>query len=103
MLLLACSEHHSMMQVSGGTDADKRIDDYDRCRWQTGLVADCQKKQQPGDPDKLADVIIKVSQSDNPPLHLGIGEDAPNVMYSFASKIKEDTDALERNCIQYKF
>ena len=33
-----------------GTEADKHIDDYDSCRWQPGLVADCQKKQQPGDP-----------------------------------------------------
>ena len=75
-----------------GTESDKHIEDYDSCRWQPGLVADCQKKQQPGDPDKLAEVIIKVAESENPPLHLGIGEDAPDVMYSFAEKIKTDTD-----------
>ena len=76
-----------------GTEADKHIEDYDSCRWQPGLVADCQKKQQQGDPDKLAEVIIKAAQSENPPLHLGIGEDAPDVMYGFAEKIKADTDA----------
>ena len=76
-----------------GTEADRHIEDYDSCRWQPGLVADCQKKQQPGDPDKLANVIIKASESENPPLHLGIGEDAPDVMYGFAEKIKADTDA----------
>ena len=75
-----------------GTEADKHIADYDSCRWQPGLVADCQKKQQPGDPDKLAEVIIKAVESENPPLHLGIGEDAPDVMYGFAEKIKADTD-----------
>ena len=75
-----------------GTEADRHIEDYDSCRWQPGLVADCQKKQQPGDPDRLAEVIIKASESKNPPLHLGIGEDAPGVMYSYADKIREDTD-----------
>ena len=76
-----------------GTEADMHIDDYDACRWQPGLVADCQKHLQPGDPMKLAEVIIKAAESENPPLHLGVGEDAPDVMYGFAEKIKADTDA----------
>jgi NAD(P)-dependent dehydrogenase (short-subunit alcohol dehydrogenase family) len=31
---------------------------------------------QPGDPAKLADVIVKLAASDNPPLHLPVGPDA---------------------------
>ena len=76
-----------------GTIADKHIEDYDSCRWQTGLVAECQKNLQPGDPDKLAEVIIKASEAENPPLHLAIGEDGPGVMDSYCEKIKADTDA----------
>ena len=76
-----------------GTEADRHIDDYDACRWQTGLVAECQKNLQPGDPTKLAQVIIAASESDNPPLHLAIGEDGPGVMDAYCDKIKADTDA----------
>ena len=76
-----------------GTEADRHIDDYDACRWQTGLVAECRKNLQPGDPKKLAQVIIAASESDNPPLHLAIGEDGPGVMDAYCEKIKADTDA----------
>lgn len=34
---------------------------------------------QPGDPIKLAEALIKVSQDQNPPLHLFLGEDAFNM------------------------
>ncbi|MBF4518677.1 SDR family NAD(P)-dependent oxidoreductase [Flavobacterium sp. ANB] len=34
---------------------------------------------QPGDPVKLAEALIKVSQDQNPPLHLFLGEDAFNM------------------------
>ena len=34
---------------------------------------------QPGDPVKLAEALIKVSQDNNPPLHLFLGEDAFNM------------------------
>ncbi|KUJ62127.1 short-chain dehydrogenase [Flavobacteriaceae bacterium CRH] len=34
---------------------------------------------QPGDPVKLAEALIKVSQDKNPPLHLFLGEDAYNM------------------------
>ena len=34
---------------------------------------------QPGDPVKLAEALIKVSQDNNPPLHLFLGEDAYNM------------------------
>ncbi len=76
-----------------GTQADKHINDYDTCRWQTALVAEFQKKQQPGDPEKLAQVILAATDSTNPPLHLAIGEDAPDVLDAYCEKIKADTDA----------
>jgi NAD(P)-dependent dehydrogenase (short-subunit alcohol dehydrogenase family) len=36
-------------------------------------------ENQPGDPVKLAEALIKVSQDQNPPLHLFLGEDAFNM------------------------
>ena len=76
-----------------GTKADMHIDDYDSCRWQTGLVSEFQKKQQPGNPVKLAKVIMAAADSANPPLHLAIGADAPSVLDTYCDKIKTDTDA----------
>ena len=63
------------------------------CRWQTALVAGFQKKQQPGDPEKLAQVILAAADNTNLPLHLAIGEDAPSVLDAYCEKIKADTDA----------
>jgi hypothetical protein len=35
--------------------------------------------RQQGDPDKLAETLIKVSELDQPPLHLFLGSDALNM------------------------
>ena len=75
-----------------GTESDYHVEDYDACRWQTGLVAECRKNLQPGDPAKLAQVIIKASESENPPLHLAIGEEGPGVVDAYCEKLKADTD-----------
>ena len=56
-------------------------------------MADFRKGQQPGDPDKLAKIIMAVSRSENPPLHLAVGEDAPAVLDAYCDKIKSDNDA----------
>ena len=86
-----------------GTDADMHVNDYDSCRWQPGLVEENQKMQQPGDPDKLAQVIIKASECENPPLHLAIGKDAPAVLDSYIEKIKADNDAWRETAIKTSF
>ncbi|MBF4494653.1 SDR family NAD(P)-dependent oxidoreductase [Flavobacterium sp. MR2016-29] len=36
-------------------------------------------ENQPGDPEKLANALIKMSHEENPPLHLFLGEDAYNM------------------------
>ena len=76
-----------------GTEPDRHIADYDACRWQTALVAECRKNQQPGDPDKLAQVILKAAECKDPPLHLAIGEDGPQVLDAYCEKIRTDTAA----------
>ena len=75
-----------------GTEPDIPIRDYDACRWQTAFVANAQKKEQPGDPDKLAELLVEVAYSKDPPLHLAVGQDAPAVLDAYGEQLKKDTD-----------
>ncbi|HEY9196106.1 MAG TPA: short-chain dehydrogenase/reductase, partial [Mucilaginibacter sp.] len=50
---------------------------------------------QPGDPDKAADVLIEVAGSTNPPLHLFLGADAYNMARAKMESLKQDMDAVE--------
>lgn len=50
---------------------------------------------QPGDPDKAADVLIEVANSTNPPLHLFLGADAYNMAKAKMESVKQDMDAVE--------
>jgi NAD(P)-dependent dehydrogenase (short-subunit alcohol dehydrogenase family) len=50
---------------------------------------------QPGDPAKLAEVIITLANSENPPLHLPIGKDAVASFRAGAAKVAKDVDAWE--------
>lgn len=86
-----------------GTEPDFPISDYDSCRWQTEFVANAQKKEQPGNPDKLAELLIEVAYSENPPLHLAIGEDAPAVMDAYCDKLKSDTDMWREKAVKTGF
>lgn len=74
------------------TVPDIHIDDYDCNRWQTAFIENANKHEQPGDPDKLAKLIIEVSSSENPPLHLPVGADTPEVIDALCAKLKKDTD-----------
>ena len=86
-----------------GTEADIHIADYDTCRWQTEFVKKAEKHEQPGDPDKLAELIIAVAASQNPPLHLAVGADAPEVIDNLCQKLKEDTDTWRDRAIKTSF
>lgn len=79
-----------------GAEPDFHIRDYDTCRWQTAFIEGAQKNEQPGDPVKLAELLIEVAYSENPPLHLPVGEDAPAVLDAYCSKVKADTDAWRK-------
>lgn len=50
---------------------------------------------QPGDPAKLAEVIITLANSENPPLHLPIGKDAVASFRAGAAKVAKDVDTWE--------
>lgn len=47
---------------------------------------------QPGDPTKLAEVVVKLGHSDNPPLHLPIGSDAVNNYKTYKAKLENDVN-----------
>lgn len=86
-----------------GTEPDYHIPDYDGCRWQTDFVAEAQKHEQPGNPDKLARLLLEVAAAENPPLHLAIGEDAPAVMDAYGDRLKQDTDAWREKAVRTGF
>ena len=48
--------------------------------------------RQPGDPEKLAQVILELADSENPPLHLPIGKDSIN---SFRNKVAQMSKEVE--------
>ncbi|WP_433835570.1 SDR family NAD(P)-dependent oxidoreductase [Flavobacterium anhuiense] len=55
------------------------IEEYKEVRQSQSAHKDDINENQPGDPVKLAEALIKVSQDQNPPLHLFLGEDAFNM------------------------
>ncbi|TDO77795.1 NADP-dependent 3-hydroxy acid dehydrogenase YdfG [Flavobacterium chryseum] len=52
------------------------IADYKEVRQSESAHKGDINENQPGDPEKLADALIKISQEENPPLHLFLGQDA---------------------------
>ncbi|WP_291921242.1 oxidoreductase [Chitinophaga sp.] len=50
---------------------------------------------QPGDPGKLADVIIKLANSEHPPLHLPIGKDAVKSVRDKIALLSKEVDEWE--------
>jgi short-subunit dehydrogenase len=49
--------------------------------------------KQPGDPDKASEILIRLAESQNPPVHLYLGQDAYN---RASEKLKEMTQELEQ-------
>lgn len=74
------------------TEPDIPIEDYDPFRWQTGFMEANSHHEQPGDPDKIADLIVKVSACAAPPLHLPVTPDAVEVLDGLAQKLREDNE-----------
>lgn len=54
---------------------------------------------QPGDPEKAADAFIHVSEVENPPLYLFLGEDAYNMVYAKIDSIKEEVEAWKATTV----
>lgn len=69
--------------------SDITIADYNRFRWQNGFVKKNRRHEQPGDPDKIAKLIIEASNSDQAPLHLPVTEDAVKALEKWQQGISE--------------
>jgi len=54
---------------------------------------------QPGDPSKLAAVVVKLGHTENPPLHLPIGTDSINNYNIFRDKLANDVNAWMEDSI----
>lgn len=52
--------------------------------------------KQPGDPDKAAQAMIKVVESDNPPLRLALGADAVSAIEAKLESVKAELDAWKQ-------
>lgn len=54
---------------------------------------------QPGDPSKLAAVVVKLGHSENPPLHLPIGTDSINNYNTSRERLANDTSAWMKDSL----
>ncbi|MFD1257476.1 oxidoreductase [Mucilaginibacter terrae] len=68
------------------------IDAYEAVRQSQKTHQEEINGNQPGDPDKAADAMIELSNAENPPLHLFLGEDAYNVAYAKIDALKNDLE-----------
>lgn len=63
---------------------------YKEVRQSENAHKDSINENQPGDPEKLASALIKVSQDENPPLHLFLGEDAYNMANQKIASVQDE-------------
>ena len=66
------------------------IAEYSEARQSIDLHENEINGNQPGDPEKLAAVLIKVAGEANPPLHLFLGQDAYNLAEAKISAVQKD-------------
>jgi len=71
-------------------ESANKIDDYDDTVGQVRQVPEQLHGQQPGDPLKLAEVVIKIAHADHPPLHLPVGTDAVEMLRNNAAATLEE-------------
>lgn len=67
-----------------------KIDDYADTVGQVRQVPEQLHGQQPGDPLKLAQVVIQIAHTDHPPLHLPVGTDAVEMLRNNAAATLEE-------------
>ncbi|AXB56656.1 oxidoreductase [Flavobacterium fluviale] len=63
---------------------------YKEVRQSENAHKDSINENQPGDPEKLASALIKVSQDENPALHLFLGEDAYNMANQKITSVQDE-------------
>ena len=68
------------------------IAEYEAARQTEELHQNEISGNQPGDPEKLADVLIKVAAEANPPLHLFLGSDAYDMANRQIAEVRKDLE-----------
>lgn len=69
------------------------IAEYKNVRESESAHKDDINGNQPGDPVKLAEALIKASQDQNPPLHLFLGEDAYNMANQKIASVQNELES----------
>lgn len=72
-------------------ESANKIADYDETVGQVRHVPEQFHGQQPGDPVKLAQVVIQIAHTAQPPLHLPVGTDAVEMLKNNAAKMLEES------------
>lgn len=68
------------------------IADYEEARQSVIAHQNEINGNQPGDPEKAVDALIKISNEENPPLHLFLGEDAYNMAHAKIEEVQADLE-----------
>lgn len=79
------------------------IADYKEVRQSESAHKDDINENQPGDPVKLAEALIKVSQDHNPPLHLFLGEDAYNMANQKIASVQGELESWKSVSVSTAF
>lgn len=66
------------------------IAEYEEARQSADFHQNEINGNQPGDPEKLAEVLIKIASDKNPPLHLFLGQDAYNLAEAKITAVEKD-------------
>ncbi|WAH39444.1 SDR family NAD(P)-dependent oxidoreductase [Alicyclobacillus dauci] len=77
------------------TSTTHLIDDYASLREAKEAGLNQYDQNQPGDPEKGMDVLIRIAESEQPPLHLFLGKDAYEVARSKIESVQRDMEAWE--------
>ena len=79
------------------------IDDYEETAHKFLQQQEQMSGQQPGDPDKAAQAMIKAVESDNPPLRLVLGEDALQATRKKMESFQKELEAWEEVTLSTAF
>ncbi len=79
------------------------IADYKEVRQSENAHKEDINENQPGDPVKLAEALIKVSHDQNPPLHLFLGEDAYNMANQKIASVQKELEGWKSVSISTGF
>ena len=82
---------------------DEQIDDYEETAHKFVKMQEEMSGEQPGDPDKAAQAMIKVVESDNPPMRLVLGEDALKATRQKIETFQKELDEWEEVTLSTSF